>query len=120
MKKKMEETNSKKRGLSSREKSKELSEKTNPRTQQTEASKSKKTSKPKKKKIKYLPDDGHTIYSMDGVKGSAMKSDGKGEKLPKEDRRVMIKSAFAVYGPVFLTIVICFTLVMVLIYFWLK
>lgn len=66
-----------------------------------------------------MPDDGRTVYSMDGLQKPSTRG-GKGERLPKEDRREMIKAALSVYGPIFLIVTVCFSLVAILLYFWLK
>lgn len=78
----------------------------------------KKTDKPK-----YKPDDGHTIYNMDGVGrprwfGNRSKEDRAG--LTRAERRAAIKAAFATYAPRFAIVIGCFVLVAVLLYFWLK
>lgn len=79
--------------------------------------------KPKKvKKQKYI-DDGHTVYSMDGVQSpmSAFKKnkdDGMG--LSRKEKRAAIKAALQVYLPMVLGTIACFALVGVLMYFWLS
>ncbi len=87
-------------------------------TEQTPKSSKKKTKK--KRKVKYLPDDGHTIYSMDGLYDTGKKSDKEHVKLEKGEKWQLIKAAFAVYGPIFLGVLLCFTIGAVLIYFWLR
>lgn len=46
----------------------------------------------------------------------------KGEKpgLTRKERRAAIRAAFACYLPVFLGVLLCFTVTALLIYFWLK
>lgn len=91
-------------------------------TQSTEnqSTKSVKKSKRKKQKVKYLPDDGRTLYSMDGLYDTGKESDKKSVHLEKGEKWQLIKAAFAVYGPIFLGVVACFTIGAVLIYFWLR
>lgn len=74
----------------------------------------------KKKKTEYI-DDGHTVYSMDGVQSPwsrSKKEDGAG--LTRAEKRAAIKAAFKVYLPIFLGVAACFALVALLMYFWLK
>ncbi len=80
-----------------------------------------KDKKPKRKKVKtvYLPDDGRTIYSMDGLNPNSGKEKQK-IAATKEERRDMIKAAFAVYAPIFFGVLLCFGAVLVLLYFWLR
>jgi len=46
----------------------------------------------------------------------------KGEKvgLTRKERRAAIKAAFACYFPIFLGVLLCFTVAALLIYLWLK
>lgn len=74
----------------------------------------------KKRKTIYLPDDGRTLYSMDGLYDTGKKSDKEKVHLEKGEKWQLIKAAFAVYGPIFLGVVICFTIGAVLVYFWLR
>ncbi len=69
----------------------------------------------KNKKEKYI-DDGHTIYSMDGLK-----KDKEGNlDVNKKEKRAIIKAAMAVYLPRFLLIILAFVVTILLMYFWLK
>lgn len=75
---------------------------------------------PKKKKVKYV-DDGHTVYSMDGldeIRGTKRRGDGI--KLSRAEKWAAIKAAFARYTPILLMVIGCFSLTAVLLYFWLK
>ena len=74
----------------------------------------------KKQKTKYLPDDGRTLYSMDGLYDTGKKSDKERVRLEKGEKWQLIKAAFAVYGPIFLGVLVCFTIGAVIIYFWLR
>ena len=76
--------------------------------------------KEKKQKQVYI-DDGHTIYSMEQLVGP--ENYDKKEKragLTKKERRAAISAAFEVYLPVLVGVLACFSLVAVLIYFWLR
>lgn len=77
-------------------------------------------SKPKKKKkVKYV-DDGHTVYSMEGLDEiRGIRRRGDGIKLSREERRAAIRAAFARYLPVLLIVIGSFTLAALLLYFWL-
>ncbi len=69
----------------------------------------------KNKKEKYI-DDGHTIYSMDGLR-----KDKEGNlDVNKKEKRAIIKAAMAVYLPRFLLIILAFVVTILLMYFWLK
>lgn len=71
------------------------------------------------KKTPYV-DDGHTIYNMDGVDELYRgRRKTKGTELTKKERKAAIKAAFAVYLPVVLGAIACFSAVAVLLYFWL-
>lgn len=72
----------------------------------------------KKEKQKYI-DDGHTIYSMD-VDAKWSNSEKQSIPVPKEERTLLIKAAFRAYFPKLLLVLICFTLTIILLYFWLK
>lgn len=76
-----------------------------------------KARKRKKKKIKYV-DDGHTVYSMENVGNRPPKGEKLG--LTRKERRAAIRAAFACYLPVFLGVLLCFTVAALLIFFWLK
>ncbi len=71
--------------------------------------------KNKKNKVKYI-DDGHTIYSMEGLR----KHKEGNLEVNKKERKAIIKAAFQVYLPVLIIILIGFTLAILLIYFWLN
>ena len=76
--------------------------------------------KEKKQKQVYI-DDGHTIYSMEQLVGP--ENYDKKEKragLTKKERRAAISAAFEVYLLVLVGVLACFSLVAVLIYFWLR
>ena len=74
----------------------------------------------KKIKPKYI-DDGHTIYNMD-VDGMPNKrpKNNEGLGLTRRERRAVIKAALLHFLPILFGIIVCFTLVMILLYFWLK
>ncbi len=74
--------------------------------------------KPKKPKQEYV-DDGHTVYSMEGLTGKQPDEKDRPQLTPKE-RRALIRAAFARYLPPLLIVVGSFTLVAVLLYLWLK
>jgi len=79
----------------------------------------KKDKPPKKEYV----DDGHTIFSMDGLdptNDGSNKEDRKVEKLQKKEFWAAVKAAFVVFFPKFLMVVGCFGLVALLMYFWLK
>lgn len=77
--------------------------------------------KNKEKNKKKYEDDGHTIYSMDvDAKWSKQYSDDKKIYVSKSEKRTLIKAAFIAYFPKLLLILACFTLAIILIYFWLK
>lgn len=76
--------------------------------------------KKKKTKEKYI-DDGHTVFDMSGLSGSKTgneKDDSIG--LNKKEKLAAIKAAFATFFPVLLLTLACFTVAMLIIYFWLK
>lgn len=74
--------------------------------------------KKKKSTPKEYVDDGHTIYSMDGL------TDGKSKKekarLNTKELWAAIKAGFAVFLPKLLMVIGCFALVALLMYFWLN
>lgn len=77
--------------------------------------------KKKKKKVKYYADDGHTVYNMDGVGGARHTDDKKRDVgLSKKERRAAIRAAFETYLPVFVMALAAFTIVAVLLFFWLR
>ena len=73
-----------------------------------------------KKKQEYV-DDGHTIYNMDvdGLPNRIIKNKS-GVYLSKSERIAVIKGAFAHYLPILLISILCFSLVMILIFIWLR
>ena len=75
-----------------------------------------------KKKYKYI-DDGHTIYNMDvdGMPKRRIMNNSKGRiVLNKRERRAYTKAAFLKLFPIFLIVLIAFSVVYILIYLWLK
>lgn len=70
------------------------------------------------RKEKYI-DDGHTIYNMDveGLPHRHRRSDGV--CLSKQEKRAAIKAAYKTYLPVVFGLIVCFSLTMLMIYFWL-
>ncbi len=76
--------------------------------------------KKKKKKVKYI-DDGHTVYSMEGLdEARGIKKRGESIKLNRKEKWAAIRAAFARFFPIFLGVVGCFSLTALLLYFWLK
>lgn len=76
--------------------------------------------KQKKKKIKYKPDDGRTVYSMENVGRDNRKDKDKNDiELTRKERRAAIRAALGYYLPRFLLVVGCFVLVGLLLYLWL-
>ena len=75
----------------------------------------------KKKREKYV-DDGHTIFNMDvdGMPHRRVQSDKSDLNLTRKEKWALIKCAFGHYFPIFLVVLLCFSLAMLLIYFWLK
>lgn len=73
-----------------------------------------KKDKPAKKE--YV-DDGHTIYSMDGLTEGKPKTEKA--NLSKKEFWAAIKAGFAVFFPKLLMVIGCFGLVALLMYFWL-
>ncbi len=75
----------------------------------------------KKKKQPYV-DDGHTVYSMDGVDGPIWKRKKNEDKagLSGKERRAAIKAAFATYAPIFFGVLACFAIATLLMFFWLN
>lgn len=64
-------------------------------------------------------DDGHTIYSMDGLSKHPKKS-ADSPNLNRKERSAMIRAAFRVYLPRLLVILLGFTLAFLLLYFLFK
>ena len=73
--------------------------------------------KPKKTKIKYV-DDGHTVYSMEGLTGKLPEEKDR-PNLTKKERRALIRAAFGHYLPPVLVALAGFTLAALLLYLWL-
>ena len=74
----------------------------------------------RKNKVEYI-DDGHTIYNMDvdGLPNRVIKNKS-GIYLTKKEQRAAIRGAFAHYLPPLLISILCFSIVMILIYLWLS
>lgn len=78
-----------------------------------------------KKKNEYV-DDGHTVYSMEGVTrpGAVLPKFKKKVKtqddVTRKEKNAMIRAAFKSYLPAFLTVLCCFAAVFALLYLWLK
>ena len=76
--------------------------------------------KKKKKKVKYI-DDGHTVYSMEGLdEARGIKRRGDSINLSRKEKWAAIRAAFARFFPIFLGVVGCFSLTALLLYFWLR
>ena len=77
--------------------------------------------KEKKEKQKFI-DDGRTIYNMDvdGMPHRRKKEDPNGVYLTKKERKAAIIAAILHFMPILFGVILCFTIVMVLLYFWLK
>ncbi len=74
--------------------------------------------KREKKKYVYI-DDGHTVYDMSGLDRDKPK--GKdGVSLSKKEKRAAIAAAFERFFPIFLGVLMCFTVTMLLIMLWLR
>ncbi len=73
-----------------------------------------------KKKQPY-EDDGHTVYSMENVPGAFGRKDDKKENLglSRKERLSAIKAGLAVFFPRFLLVLGCFSVVALILYFWL-
>lgn len=82
----------------------------------------------KKKKKEYADDDGRTIANMN-VDGMPWYQPNKEEadekkkqmeelKITKKEKRAMIMGAYLAYLPMFLIILAAFTIIMLLLYFW--
>ena len=76
--------------------------------------------KKKKIKVKYAPDDGRTIYSMENVGNNGRKNDKEKVPLGRKEKWAAIRAAFAVYLPRLLLVIGCFIVTGLLIYLWLK
>lgn len=78
--------------------------------------------KKKKKKVIYI-DDGHTVYDMNGLSGNEQdKKKNKEEKvhLSFKEKRAVIRAALERFLPVLFLVIACFTVTILLIYFWIK
>lgn len=77
--------------------------------------------KKEKKEKQAFYDDGHTVFSMEQLVGP--ENYNKKEKqagLTKKERRTAIKAAYETYLPLLLGVLLCFSLAIVIIYFWLR
>lgn len=74
--------------------------------------------KNEQKKQKYI-DDGHTIYSMEGLKPDRVKREDDVE-LNRRERFAAIRAAFETYLVPFVLTLLGFGVTFVLLYFWLK
>ena len=79
--------------------------------------------KKKKTKVIYIGDEGQTIYSMASLDGKTPEEQEEFDKKRKsapiftgKERKAMIKAAFVTYGPMFLIMIIGFTLTALLLY----
>ena len=74
----------------------------------------------KEKKEKFI-DDGRTIFNMD-IDGFKWHDKKKKESIyvDKDDKKSIIKAAYKAYIPMFLMVVLGFTLAMILVYLWLR
>lgn len=80
----------------------------------------KKERETKKSKPQYI-DDGHTVYSMEGIESPlsvGKKSEGNG--MTRKEKLAAIRAALQVYLPKVLCAIACFLLVGVLMYLWLS
>lgn len=89
-----------------------------------------------KKKVKVIyVDDGRTLYDMDGVRRQnaiipdkitnnrlekEKNKDKEEARLDRKERHAAIRAGYAVYLPILIGVLVCFALVAVLMYFWLK
>ena len=83
--------------------------------------------KKKKVRVEYLPDKGHTIYSMAALEGRTPEEQEEFDRKRKnrveatiKERFAMISAAFTVYGPLLLIVVAGFTIAALIMYFFLK
>lgn len=76
--------------------------------------------KKKNKKIVYIEDDGHTVYSMENVGNRGRNKDKEEVKLARKERLAAIRAALSVYLPRLLLVIGCFVAVGLLMYFWLR
>jgi len=92
--------------------------------------------KSKKKKVKVIyVDDGRTLYDMDGVRRQnaiipdkitntrlerEKNKDKEEARLERKERHAAIRAGYAVYLPILFGVLVCFAVVAVVMYFWLK
>lgn len=80
--------------------------------------------KKKKPKIVYLEDDGRTLYSMAELERSSQTRTENTEapkiELTKKEKKAMRKAAFIALLPMLFCILIGFSIVYLIILFWLK
>lgn len=75
--------------------------------------------KNKKKKVKYI-DDGHTVYSMEGLDPDAEKRKKAGDiRLTWKERWAVIRAALGRYLPILFMVMACFLIAGGLLYLWL-
>ena len=69
-------------------------------------------------------DDGRTLYDMSGLDDMYNTGPRRTKKdrvsVTREQRRALIRAAFARFAPVVFGVLACFTLAGLLLYFWLK
>lgn len=77
--------------------------------------------KRKKKKAIYI-DDGHTVYDMNGLSPNSGNKKQKEERvhLSFKEKKAVIRAAFERFLPILLLVIVCFSVTMVLVYFWFK
>lgn len=74
----------------------------------------------KKNKQKYV-DDFHTVYSMDNDKIKNFGSKNKEKvSLTTREKNAAINAALRHYFPILIAVILCFSIAMILIYFWLR
>lgn len=76
--------------------------------------------KAKKKKKRKFVDDGHTVYSMEGLNPAPRVKQSDKTGLTQKERRAAVRAALAVYLPRVLLIIACFVIAGLLIYLWLS
>ena len=89
----------------------------------------------KKVKVIYVEDDGRTLYNMDGVRrqnaiipdkitNTRLEKNKNKDKeeahLERKERRAAIRAGYAVYLPILFGVLVCFAVVAVVMYFWLR
>ncbi len=87
----------------------------------------KNSKKTKKNKTVYLEDQGDTVYSMAALEGRTPEEQEEYDRKRKSrisatgrERWAMLQAAFSVYGPLLLICVGAFSLVALLLYFYLR